>query len=273
MRNAVGYDVPRSEKRYVSRLKEGKGYRAFELTCDGVDEAHSAYGTMGVASLSPASTYYVGWEHRHPYYEIALRNKELPNVDDTAARHTKNRDTGQPEALERCFGTIARSETLDGKDSTLDHTFVATWHFPNLYAQAVDVPWWRDLQPAERLEGHYYAQFFDTASDVAAYVCDNLDDLHDRTRSFHDAFFDSSAPPYVLDQINSQLNTFFTSSWLTREGNFGILEGLDAFRAYVGLTTIDVAMYGGVATAALFPQLERNTMRVHNTVSPTASRA
>ncbi len=67
----------------------------------------------------------------------------------------------------------------------------------------------------------------------------------------------------MLDQINSNLNTFRTSSWFTREGNFGILEGLSPTRAFAGLSTVDVAMYGGISTAALFPDLERAIVRSH----------
>lgn len=260
MRNAVGYDVP--ERTYASRVVSGHGFKGFEMTCNGLDPAHSSYGTMGITSLAGRSTHYLGWEHRHPYYEIALRNRVLPNTDDTDGRNATDQQTRKRKAMERCFSTIAHSTTLRGKGATFGHGFIATWHFPNQYAEAPGAGR-HDRRMATHNEGHYYANFFECAADVGAYVARNLKQLRAGTCAFHDAFFSSTVAPYVLDQINSNLNTFFTSSWLTRDGHYGILEGLDKYSSYAGLGTTDVAMYGGVATAALFPELDRQLQRDH----------
>ncbi|MGD2175427.1 MAG: GH116 family glycosyl hydrolase, partial [Candidatus Brocadiaceae bacterium] len=114
-----------------------------------------------------------------------------------------------------------------------------------------------------RIEGRYYANFFESAVDVADYVVDNRAGLRERSRRFLRDFYDSSAPAFVLDQVNSHLNTFFTSSWLTRDGNFGILEGLGPERSYGPLVTVDVSIYGAMSVSALFPELHRSMMRAH----------
>ena len=80
---------------------------------------------------------------------------------------------------------------------------------------------------------------------------------------FHDTFYASTVETCVLDQVNSQLNTFRTSTWLTKAGDFGVLEGLSPTQKYAGLATTDVAMYGAVAAAALFPQLDRAMLQAH----------
>jgi uncharacterized protein (DUF608 family) len=260
MRNAVGYDVP--ERTYASRTVAGRGFKGFEMSCNGLDPTHSSYGTMGITSLAGSSTYYLGWEHRHPYYEIVLRNPVLPNIDDTEGRNATDKKTGKKHAMERCFSTIAHSRKLRGRGATFAHSFVASWHFPNQYAESPGTGR-HDRRTSTHSEGHYYARFFDCAAEVGEYVVRNLKRIYDGTRAFHEAFFASTAPAYVLDQVNSNLNTFFTSSWLTRDGHYGILEGLDKFTAYAGLGTTDVAMYGGVATAALFPELDRQLQRDH----------
>ncbi len=126
------------------------------------------------------------------------------------------------------------------------------WHFPNLYN--------RDRT---RVEGHYYANHFKSAVDVVDYVAKNREDLRARSRQFVDDFFSSSAPQFVLEQVNSQLNTFFTSSWLTKEMDFGIQEGMSPDKEYGPLATIDVGMYGAMSVAALFPELHQNMMRAH----------
>lgn len=171
---------------------------------------------------------------------------------------------------------MARALTLDPGD-IMKHTFVATWDFPNRYCR---VPGEYDFGPAGYLEaapgtlaesgeiplhveGHYYSNYFTGAGEVAAYAVAERDRLRLETERFHQAHYDSSLPEFVLDQVNSQLNTFRTSSWFTRDGNFGIIEGLSPTKSYAGLATTDVAMYGGIATAALFPELEKAVVRTH----------
>lgn len=262
MRNAVAFDVP--QRTYVSRVISGAGYKGFEMTCAGVDATHASMGSMGIISFNAASTYYLGWEHRHPYYEIALRQPRLPNIDDTEGRNILEPESGRRVAMERCFSTVAYSCALHGRRAVVNHSFAAVWHFPNRYAQSPHEPAHRGRPtPAARLEGHYYSNFFSSAADVAAYVARHRRTLRHRTMAFLDAFYSSSIDPIVLDQINAQLNTFVTSSWLTKDGNFGILEGIDPYHSYAGLATMDVAMYGGVCAAALFPELDRAMLRAH----------
>ncbi|MCX7846693.1 MAG: GH116 family glycosyl hydrolase [bacterium] len=262
MRNAVAYDIP--ERTYVSRVVRGKGYLGFEMTCDGVDPAHASMGTMGVISFAPESTYYLGWEHRHPYYEIALRQARLPNIDDTEGRNVMDEERGRRVAMERCFSTVAYSRTLRGERDRLQHSFAAVWHFPNRYAESVNRGRHHARpEPAEHIEGHYYSNFFASAAEVAAYVAAQRCMLRRRTMAFVDAFYRSSVDRVVLDQINSHLNTFVTSSWVTKSGDFGVLEGIDPHHSYAGLATMDVAMYGGVSAATLFPELDRAMLRAH----------
>ncbi len=252
MHNCVGYDVER--KHHVTRVRRRKGYKLFELTEAGMDTAQSSYGSLALASLDPASTHYVGWEAEHPYYEYVIRHRELPNFDDTPARNWKDPETGELIARWGCFGTIAASRRL-ARGGELEHTFVAGWHFPSLYSQ----------DGAHR-PGHYYANHFDSADEVCRYVIRNLDDLRGRSRRFARDFRDSSAPEFVLDQVNSQLNTFFTSSWLSEQMEFGILEGLRPDKCFGPLATIDVSMYGAMSVAALFPELHQNMMRLHRSL-------
>ena len=260
-RNAVGYDVP--DRTYVSRLHEGDQCRIAEVTCEGMPMQHASAGTMALASLAGDSSYYLGWEHLHPYYETALRQERLPDVDDTEGRNPVDKSTGRRRAMERCFSTVAVSRSLGGRTKAFEHTFALTWHFPNRYAQSAQVVWPKAPAPADHIEGHYYDAHLHTAAGVAAYVREHLDDLRRRTKTFQGAFFESSLPACVLDQVNSQLNTLVTSSWFTKAGFFGIVEGIDPEQSFAGLNTLDVMMYGGVMVAALFPELDRETMRAY----------
>lgn len=261
MRNGIGYDV--DTKRFASRVVHGRGMKVIEMGTDMLDPTHSSAGTQALASLSSDSTYYVGWSHRHPYYETVIRSSKLPNKDDTEGRNfAKHPKHEKPLACGDMLSSIAVSRRLKTEES-FDHTFLVAWNLPNLYAGLTPKEERSGKKPERRIEGYYYSNFFDTATDVATYVKGNLEKLTERTRAFHDNFFDSSLPSYALDQVNSQLNTFVTSAWLTKAFDFGIQEGLTPQSPFGPLATIDVALYGSFSTAALFPELDKAMMRAH----------
>jgi len=277
MRNWVGYDEP--DKTWKNRIVDAPWGRTCEMSCDGMDRTRESCGSMGLSSLHPESRYYCGWGHPHPYYERLLRQPDLPDLDDTGARNAIDPKTGKLRAIHNCFNSIGRAFRLEKRGQKADHTFLATWDFPNRHAIPARCP---GIGPAGYLEadasraaaqpdgaesalieGHYYSNFFGSAAEVARYCAEEIARLRDESRLFHDTFFASTLPGFALDQINSHLNTFRTSSWFTSRGDFGLLEGLGPTRAYAGLSTMDVAMYGGIATASLFPELERAIIRSH----------
>ena len=259
MRSGVGYNV--KEKSHQSRIYEGKGFKAFEMSCQGMKDTESSFGYQAMASLAEDSTYYLGWEHLHPYYETVLVQRQLPNIDDTSNRIKVDAETGFAFAQERIFSTIAVSRNLKEKGS-LNHTFIMGWNFPNLYARDTSVMGLVHLM-SNSLEGNYYANFYNDGIAVVEYLTENLNDLYHRTKEFHGHYFDSSLEDFILDQVNSHLNTFLTSSWLTRDFKFGIEEGLTPLKPWGPLATIDVALYGSTATAALFPELDKAMLRAH----------
>jgi len=261
MRNCVGYET--AQRAYKNTLKKRRGTTIFEMTCDKMDRSLSTFGTMGIGTTSKNPSWYLGWEHHHPYYEQLIRNTRLSNINDTAGRNNSDPKTGKKVAMEYCFSSIAASGTVTAKKRTFSETFIVGWNFPNLYARK---PQKSNDEPeirGDRIEGHYYNNFFSTSTDVIAYMADNLPKLHRETARFNDAFFDSTAPAWVLDQVNSHLNTFFAGSWFTREGNFGIIEGLNSDMSFAGLSTTDVAMYASISYATLFPALDKKVMRTY----------
>jgi len=260
-RNAVGYDQP--DRTYANRRVKDGDFSAVVMDAENLDPEAATTGTVCLASFDESSTAYSGWEHHHPYYERLLREYPMPEFDDTAGRNSVDEATGKEKADPRCFVTVARAATLGERGSRFKHSFAYTWHFPNLYGRpSKDDPNSSLEDPCghDRFEGHLYAKHFDSAEAVARYAQDNYDRLLEETEAFHRCFFDSSLPSFVLDQINSQLNTFRTSTWLTQTGMYGVLEGLSHTKPYAGIATTDVAMYGQIATSLLFPELDRMTV-------------
>jgi uncharacterized protein (DUF608 family) len=216
-----------------------------------MDTSLSSYGAISLASLSPETSHYLGWGHIHPYYEIVLRQPRLPDIDDTDARNGTDRETGRKRAMYPCWSTLAVSERLSAGD-TLRHGFVYAWYFPN-----------RHNEPMTRIEGNYYANFFRSSAEVAAYGALNGPALRRESRAFQDGLYATTADRFVIDQINSHLNTFVTSGWLDRAGHFGILEGMFPDASCCGVATVDVSVYGSIPVIALFPELQKSTMRSH----------
>jgi len=260
--NMIGHDVAR--KRFTGRAARGDDYTMLEVGAELVDPAHDTWGTQAFSLLSADATYYLGWDHRHPCWEYVIEQRTLPNIDDVKGRnYGSDPDTGEPLARGAMRSLLGVSRQLAPRRSTC-HIFLYTWYVPNRYAGTMHKNKERGILPvARRLEGYYYANFFSSAAEVAAYVRTHLDDLATRTRQFHANFFDSSAPAFVLDQVNSHLNTFLTSAWLTKQGDFGIQEGMTDDRNWGPLATIDVSMYGAVPVAALFPELDQSMLRAH----------
>jgi uncharacterized protein (DUF608 family) len=259
MMNLIGHDV--SRKRYAARLESGADYRLVEVGAGLLDPTHDTAGTQALASLAGDTTYHLGWDHRHPYYEKLAENPKLPDVDDTANRnYRKDEATGELLAAGDHKSSLAVSRRLKPRGG-FGHTFLMTWHIPNRYSGVKNRA--RRPDDPKRLEGYAYANHFQTAGEVARYMRENLQALTERTRQFHRNFFDSTAPRYVLEQVNSHLNTFLTSAWLTKSGDFGVQEGITAERSWGPLATIDVGFYGSVMTAALFPELDQAMMRAH----------
>jgi len=100
---------------------------------------------------------------------------------------------------------------------------------------------------------HAYESRFASAAEVCKYLDANVDRLVSQTRLFHDTFFASTLPWYVLDRISSQASTLVTGvvHW-TKEGNVYGWEGLNC--CHGGCTHV----WNYEQTLAhLFPALER----------------
>ena len=254
-RNGVGYDS--TEKLYTSELKQKTGFVLNNSSISGIAETESSFGSQSLASLADNTTWRIGWEHTHPHYEDLLRNTELPNIDTTnpvpekGGRNYFNRSLGKVNGGERSFSSLAITRNLKPTES-FEHKFVYSWNFPNLYNSE-----------HTRIEGNYYSNFFKNSGEVAEYVIANFDSLRKRSLQFVDDLFASTLEPVILNQVNGQFNTFITSAWLTKKGEFGVLEGMNCSDSCCGINTIDVSMYATQLIVSLFPDLQKESMRVH----------
>ncbi|MCK5907710.1 MAG: hypothetical protein KAG37_08960, partial [Flavobacteriales bacterium] len=137
LRNLVAYDD--TEKAFTSEIIKKDNYKFFVHSVDGFDKTKSSYGKMGLGAIGGDEvTYYVGWEHKHPYYEKLLVNNKFENIDDTENRNLKNTEgktigrLGMFDNDQRSFSSIAVSHKLN-KKGKVKQTFFMNWYFGNNY--------------------------------------------------------------------------------------------------------------------------------------------
>jgi len=274
LRNLVGYD---QEEKFFSTspiLRNGI-INGFTHGIGGVSNSLPSYGEMGLSCETDDWSYYLGWEHKHPYYERLITDERFPNIDDTSNRNkpvksenrVRGRFTNSFVKDQRCFSSIALHLNLQQQQNT-KHRILFSWYFPNAMGSHASPPtaFEGDYLISDKITkniGHYYSNFFSSHKNVDFYMQENYEDLLRKTNEFIDNFYNSSLPTFVLNQINAQLNTLITSSTLTKDGKFGVREGMGPDKPWGPNATMDVSLYGSIMILALFPELEKSMMRAH----------
>ncbi len=143
-------------------------------------------------------------------------------------------------------GSIAKAVHLESGE-TCKITFALTWCFPN-----------HEVRGQQR--GNFYANRFQDAQAVSRYVAENHDRLADQTRLWHQTWYDSTLPHWLLDRLFSTTSTLATSTcqWWGN-GRFWAWEGVGCCYG----TCTHVWNYEH-AMARLFPGLERSVREMQD---------
>ncbi|MGA0568523.1 GH116 family glycosyl-hydrolase [Rathayibacter sp. KR2-224] len=160
-------------------------------------------------------------------------------------------------------GSISVEHELAPGESR-DIQFVLAWHTPNrskAWNGMVGLP----NTHADEVVQNQYAVRYPDAWAVASDVVARLPELEAATRLFHDALYDSTLPPEVIDAVTSTLvvarsTTCFRIADGTPEGRFAAWEGSFDHAGSCEGTCTHVWNYAQTL-AALFPELERNARR------------
>ena len=163
-------------------------------------------------------------------------------------------------------GTVAARFTVKPGE-TVTVPFLITWYFPT-------VEHWEKPACEEGCEGaksptwrNWYANQWKDAWDVARYVKERLERLHEETVRFRDALFASTLPTHVLDAVSSQISILKTPSVLRLEdGTFYGFEGCSNTRGCCPGSCTHVWNYAQ-ALPYLFPELQRSMREADYTYS------
>lgn len=144
--------------------------------------------------------------------------------------------------------------------ASITYPILLTWYFPN--AQTTYGP--VEPEPCDGSDGccpppwrPYYTSQWHDARHVALYVHENYPALYERTRAFHEAFFATSLPPYVLEAVSANLAIIKSPTVLRQaNGNLWAWEGCFVDQGCCPGSCTHVWNYAQ-AIPHLFPQLER----------------
>lgn len=145
---------------------------------------------------------------------------------------------------EKPFGgaALCRSFSLaPGESGSVSLVF--SWFFPN-----------HRKENGEKI-GHIYENFYKDAREVALRA--RKEAWFDRASSFAALLSDTDRDPRFADAWQNQLSTLVKDSLYTRDGRFGLWEGL----GYCGYETTDITYHASFAVAALFPRLQAARMK------------
>jgi uncharacterized protein (DUF608 family) len=172
--------------------------------------------------------------------------------DELSADHLRDTEPLRPTPDgESHFATLApHCRLAPGESKTI--TFILSWYFP------MRENYWNDKKEVhgQKLKNDYATRFND-AWEVGRHAVARLEELERKTRSFHDSFFSSTLPPYVLEAVSSQAAIIRTNTCMLLEGKqFFAFEGCADDGGCCPMDCTHVWNYEQ-ALAFLYPELER----------------
>lgn len=192
----------------------------------------AGFGTMAISVLDKQATVLPEWDNLGDFLHIFRQDGRL-NVQTP----------GKPYPLGLGWhGSVAsRFELEPGTSKTV--TFLVTWCFHN-----------------HPNGGRMYANWFDGAQAVAGYVGKHIDRLYGETKLWHDTYYDSTLPHWLLDRLHAPIANLATNTcqWW-KNGRFWAYEGVGCCHG----TCTHVWNYEH-GLARLFPEMERSAREMQD---------
>jgi len=219
-----------SEGEYVNTVRQRQGATCVQYTVDEIAaeddrEERPDMGDMTLAIL----------DHGEGVFAVA----GLPE-DSEEGPFAAGPETARSSSEIRPDGAVGKSFSLaPGEETTV--SFAVAWRFPN--------------HPAPVGKGHYYAERFATSLAAMDYLSGRYEDFYTRTRSWHDTWYDSTLPHWLLDRTFVNTSTLATSTCLRLEG--GRFYGWEGVGCCAG--TCSHVWHYAQSVGRVFPELERIT--------------
>ena len=194
-----------------SLLKE-KGAAIMHMTAD-KDKSDIGYGDMALVAFEDDVTAAASWDD----LDVLLKDFSKDGLLSASESAGPSPDNQTLDAA------IAKTFTLKpGEKRTV--RFALVWHFPNAEHGTKKRP--EDSDQKWSHQGNMYANWWSDALDVARYLNEHADELTRLTRLYHDTFYASNLPHWLLDRISSQIAVLRSKTcFWAKSGYFGGWEG------------------------------------------------
>jgi uncharacterized protein (DUF608 family) len=236
----------------VTELGEGEGFQAIRMTNHEVPLGDPRGGTLVVAAKGEEFTHLLSWPQGEGWWDSFHMFWDDFAEDGTFDEPGPGGPFEGPHPSSAALGV----KVVVKPRSTVEIPFVIAWHFPTRVNQ-----WDREPEVHGETVVNEYNNRFDDAWNVAEYVMHNLGRLHEESKLYQSALFDSSLPGVVLDAVSTQscILKSQTSLWLDT-GDFHGFEGCSSEIGCCPMNCTHVWNYEQTL-AYLFPQLERTVRR------------
>lgn len=206
------------------------------------------YGTMELCVLDGdgprAVTALPQWEDRRALWGLFSGKGDFEGADCPQG----------PAASGRTWNGALAARVGLGANETKTVTFVLAWHFPNRMRDHHYIAGPRPFLYDYRL-GNRYNNWFADAGEATDYIIRNYDRLYKKSRAFHDSFYATTLPRWLLDAITANIANLRSPLYLWLEdGTVAAYEGTDCCCPMNCTHVFNYVM----TPAFLFPELERN---------------
>jgi uncharacterized protein (DUF608 family) len=223
------------------------------------DPASAGHGSAALGIVGNKPMVKAMWFRGAWFDSLSVLWRELES-----GRFTPNDGSHAEAARGRNGGSILIDGKLEAGEK-ITYPVVIAWYFPNVdysfgaskveegpsASRATSDSRRRPWQP-------YYASQWTDAQEVFNYVSQNYPELKKRTQAFHDAFFDTALPGYVLEAVSANLAILKSPTLLRQHnGNLWGWEGCHPDRGCCPGSCTHVWNYAQ-SLAQLFPALERS---------------
>jgi len=235
----------------VNEYREVRRVKLILLSTTGVAEDAMEYGQLAIATDASEVSYQEYW-YRGSWFD----SLQVFWRDFAAPGRLSNRCYPKPQAMVRDHASLAAHARVE-PGSSAKFRFLIAWFYPNCRN------YWNPESERPRVWRNYYATVFSSAVDVARYCFEKWDKLFELTRDFRDYLFATTAPPYVLDAVASNLSILKSPTVLRLED--GSLYGFEGCAVDSGCCEGSCAHVWRYAIAPLylFPRLDKSMWDLH----------
>ncbi|MBD3415312.1 MAG: hypothetical protein GF421_12895 [Candidatus Aminicenantes bacterium] len=261
MQNPIKTSNQEGLKRYgqnINQCIKKEGFTAVQMSSNRAEPDSLEFGDITFSTpaqeTSVQTRWYRGgwWDNAHVFWDDFSDDGDITELKDTQE---------SPEGRSDVASLLVQIELGPGEEKTIP--FYLTWYFPNR-----ENDWNREQEVRGQRFRNFYSTQFQDSLDVAIYLMENISELHQDTRTFHNILFSSTYPAFVIDAISSQMSSLKTNLLMrTVDGKAFGFEGLTDNSGCCPMNCTHVWNYENTM-AYLFPSLERSfreTDFLHNT--------